>query len=176
VCGGDAPQVCLTRATLLPHLAASSKGNRVPKNGGDAGGGAPRRWAYAGGGGPRRWGSGIRRWGFAVVRGRSMQPTLRDGDRLLVRYGAKPQAGRVVVVRLPDRPALSVKRIGWSDPGGWWIERDNPAEGVDSWQVGPVTSEAVVAVALIRVWPKPRLFTRSRGGRPGGRETPAAPQ
>ena len=33
-------------------------------------------------------------WGLAVVRGRSMQPTLHDGDRLLVRHGAAPRAGR----------------------------------------------------------------------------------
>ena len=36
---------------------------------------------------------GLASWGLAVVRGRSMQPTLRDGDRLLVRHGARA-AGR----------------------------------------------------------------------------------
>jgi phage repressor protein C with HTH and peptisase S24 domain len=111
-----------------------------------------------------------------VVRGRSMQPTLRAGDLLLVHYDATPQPGRIAVVRLPGRSDLSIKRIGWADSGGWFIERDNPAEGVDSWQVGSVQSDAVVAIALLRVWPKPRLLTRSRGDRPGGPETPAAPQ
>ena len=43
-----------------------------------------------------------RRLGFAVVRGRSMQPTLYDGDRLLVVHGGRPRAGGLVVVRLPD--------------------------------------------------------------------------
>jgi hypothetical protein len=95
-----------------------------------------------------------------VVRGRSMDPTLHDGDRLLIRYGAVPRPGRVVVVKLPDRSGLSVKRIGWADSDGWWIERDNPTEGVDSWQTGPVRSDAVVAIALCRVWPRPRLLTR----------------
>jgi hypothetical protein len=113
---------------------------------------------------------------MAVVRGRSMLPTLRDGDRLLVRYGAVPRPGRIAVVQLPGRAGLSVKRIGWADSGGWFIERDNPAEGVDSWQVGSVLSEAVVAVALLRAWPRPRMLTGRRGGRRGGGETPAAPQ
>jgi hypothetical protein len=95
-----------------------------------------------------------------VVRGRSMDPTLHDGDRLLIRYGAAPRPGRVVVVKLPNRPGLSVKRIGWPDSDGWWIERDNPTEGVDSWQTGPVRADAVVAIALCRVWTRPRLLPR----------------
>ena len=126
------------------------------------------------GGGPAR-GSAGRRWGLAVVRGRSMLPTLNDGDRLLVKHGRAPRPGRIAVVRLPERDGLSIKRIGWSDSGGWWIERDNPAEGVDSWQVGPIAPDAVVAVALVRVWPRPRLLTRSRGVPRAGRGTPADP-
>lgn len=98
------------------------------------------------------------RWGFAVVRGRSMEPTLHDGDRLVVHYGGRPRPGRVVVVRLPGRADLSVKRIGWRDADGWWVERDNPREGVDSWQVGAVDSDHVLAVALVRLWPRPRLL------------------
>ena len=117
-----------------------------------------------------------RRWGIAVVRGRSMQPTLADGDRLLIRYGASPQPGRIAIVQLPERSGLSVKRIGWADSGGWWIERDNAAEGVDSWQVGPVAADAVEAVALLRIWPKPRMLNRLRGDRPGGPETPVGQQ
>ena len=75
--------------------------------------------------------------GRVVVRGRSMEPTLRDGDHLLVRWGGTPRPGRLVVVRWPDRP-LSVKRAGLLAEDGWWVERDNPLEGVDSWQAGPV--------------------------------------
>lgn len=95
------------------------------------------------------------RLGVAVVRGRSMLPTLRDGDRLLVVHGATPRIGRLAVVRLPDG-VLAVKRIGRREPGGWWIERDNPAEGVDSWTVGAVPDTDVVARVLGRLWPRPR--------------------
>ena len=102
---------------------------------------------------------GGRRIGRVIVRGRSMRPTLRDGDHLLVLWGARPRPGRLVVVRLPDRP-LSVKRAAVLADDGWWVERDNPSEGVDSWQVGAVPPGDVLAVVLLRLWP---LRRGSRG-------------
>ena len=95
------------------------------------------------------------RVGLAVVRGRSMLPTLRDGDRLLVLHGARPRLGSPAVVRLPGG-VLGVKRVTRREPDGWWVERDNPEEGVDSWSVGAVPDSAVVARVLLRVWPRPR--------------------
>ena len=97
-------------------------------------------------------GGGRRRVGRVVVRGRSMQPTLRDGDQLLVLYGGAPRVGRLALVRLPGAP-LSVKRVAFRDESGWWVERDNPREGVDSWQVGAVPEGDVVATVLLRYWP-----------------------
>ena len=98
------------------------------------------------------------RIGIAVVEGRSMLPTLAPGDRLLVRYGARPVAGRVAVVRLPDRP-LAVKRLGVRDGDGWWVERDSPTEGVDSWLLGrAVPDEDVLGVVVARLWPRPRTL------------------
>ena len=88
-----------------------------------------------------------------------MEPTLYDGDHLVVGYGWTPRVGRLAVVRLPDGP-LSVKRLAFRDGSGWWVERDNPAEGVDSWQVGAVRDHDVVATVLFRSWPlrrRPRL-------------------
>ena len=99
--------------------------------------------------GMRTW---LATWGFAVVRGRSMLPTLRDGDRLLVRHGAVPRDGRLVVVRLPDG-VVAVKRATGRRDGGWWVERDNPAEGVDSWLVGAIPDADVVAVVRARLRP-----------------------
>lgn len=98
------------------------------------------------------------RFGIAVVRGRSMQPTLRPGDRLLVRYGGTPAAGRIAVVRLPDG-VVAVKRLDLLADDGWWVSRDNPREGVDSWCAGRAVDE-VLAVALCRVWPRPRPLAR----------------
>jgi phage repressor protein C with HTH and peptisase S24 domain len=96
-----------------------------------------------------------KRLGVAVVRGRSMLPTLRDGDRLLVLHGAAPRLGRLAVVRLPEG-VVAVKRATRREPGGWWVERDSQVEGVDSWSVGAIPDEDVVAVVLGRLWPRPR--------------------
>jgi hypothetical protein len=93
-----------------------------------------------------------------------MQPTLSDGDLLLVRWGGPPRAGRLAVVRLPPGPdgprPLAVKRLTRRTRGGWWAERDNPAEGVDSWQVGAIDDVDVVAVVLGRLWPRPGIVRR----------------
>jgi hypothetical protein len=112
------------------------------------------------------------RWGLAVVHGRSMLPTLVEGDRLLVRHGARPRPGRPVVVRLPDG-VLAVKRAAFRDGTGWWVERDNPHEGADSWQVGAIPDADVVAVVVLRLWPRPSSLSgrsRTSRGRPRRRQ------
>ena len=87
------------------------------------------------------------------IRGRSMEPTLSDGDVVLVRCGVPPSAGRLVLVRLPGGRPLAVKRALHHDQDGWWVERDNPAVGVDSWSVGAIAEDDIVAQVVRRVWP-----------------------
>jgi hypothetical protein len=89
-----------------------------------------------------------------------MQPTLFDGDRLLVIHAGRPRVGRLVVVRFPDG-VVAVKRATRREPGRWWVERDNPTEGVDSWTVGAIPDTDVLAVVVLRLWPE-----RWRPGRP----------
>ncbi|NLT56360.1 MAG: peptidase S24 [Actinomycetales bacterium] len=84
-----------------------------------------------------------------------MLPTLRDGDLLLVRWGARPRTGDLVVVRLPGGRPIAVKRLVHREPEGWWVERDNPAEGTDSWQVGAVGEGDLLGVVTVRLWPRP---------------------
>jgi phage repressor protein C with HTH and peptisase S24 domain len=97
-----------------------------------------------------------------------MLPTLREGDRLLVRYGARVRPGALVVARFPDG-TLSVKRVQEqrrtrSGGAGWWLVSDNPDEGVDSRHRGPVAEDQVLGVVRVRVWPSPRVGRRlSRG-------------
>jgi hypothetical protein len=92
-----------------------------------------------------------------------MLPTLREGDRLLVQYGAEPRPGALVLARFADG-TLTVKRAaarrtpGKGEPA-WWLVSDNPEEGVDSRHRGAVPENDVVAVVRARVWP-PRLFRR----------------
>ncbi|HVV75255.1 MAG TPA: S24/S26 family peptidase [Mycobacteriales bacterium] len=95
----------------------------------------------------------------ALVRGPSMVPTLRDGDRVLVRMGSGPASvGRVVLVELPDRP-LSVKRVVAVVPGGSVrVEGDNSYGSTDSRSLGPIAEEAVKGVVLARLWPHPKIL------------------
>ena len=100
------------------------------------------------------------RIGIAIVRGRSMTPTLRDGDRLLIAHGAGPRPGRLAVVRFGDG-VVAVKRLDHDSEQGWWVSRDNPREGRDSWSAGAVPPAGVLAIVLARVWPRPGLLRGS---------------
>jgi SOS-response transcriptional repressor LexA len=100
-----------------------------------------------------------------------MLPTLADGDVLLVRGGRRParraRRGRLAVVRLPGRP-VAVKRLGVRDAQGWWVERDNPREGVDSWQLGsPVPDADVLGLVVLRAWPPPFRLPPGPASPPG---------
>ncbi len=107
---------------------------------------------------------GLLPYGFAIVRGRSMEPTLRDGDRVLVRHGAPARAGDVVVARFVDG-TVAVKRAverraTRTGEAAWWLLSDNPAEGIDSRHRGPVPDADVVALVRLRVWPRPGALRR----------------
>ena len=98
----------------------------------------------------------VRRFGVVVVRGRSMLPSLRPGDRLLVAYDRLPKAGDLVVVRLPGGRPVAIKRATHRESEGWWVERDNPDEGLDSWALGAIADQDVLAVVRCRIWPSGR--------------------
>lgn len=109
------------------------------------------------------------RIGLARVSGRSMEPALREGDRLLVLHGARPRPGRLVVAQLPPGPAgprpMGVKRATHrrvvDGDVRWWLASDNPGAGTDSRTFGPVRAGAVVAVVLARL-PRRRRWASHR--------------
>jgi nickel-type superoxide dismutase maturation protease len=95
-------------------------------------------------------------WVLARVTGPSMAPTVRHGDRLLVRRlppGAAVPPGTVVLARFPARPELLVvKRVRRAVEGGVWVEGDSSVVADDSRAFG--TAVAVGRV-LLRLWPRP---------------------
>ena len=115
---------------------------------------------------PERWADALPRLGMAIVRGRSMTPTLRDGDRLLVRYGGTPRPGRLAVVRFADG-VVAVKRLDHEAAEGWWVVRDNAVEGRDSWSGGAIPRDGVLAVVVARLWPRPGKLPGSPAGGEG---------
>jgi nickel-type superoxide dismutase maturation protease len=105
-------------------------------------------------------------WVSARVTGPSMSPTVRHGDRLLVRRlrpGAAVRAGDVVLARFPSRPELLVvKRVRAAVPGGHWVEGDSPLVTDDSRAFGVAV---VVGRVVARIWPRPgRLAAAPRAG------------
>ena len=93
---------------------------------------------------------------MARVTGPSMSPTVRHGDRLLVRRvrsAAAVRPGDVVLARFPARPELLVvKRVRRAVLGGHWIEGDNRFVEDDSRAFGPAV---VVGRVVGRLWPRP---------------------
>jgi hypothetical protein len=112
----------------------------------------------------------LRKLGIALVHGRSMEPALHEGDRLLVLYGARPRRGKLALVRLPNDAAgaprpLAVKRLSRPDPeggDGWWVERENPREGLDSWAIGAIPAAGIRARVLLRLPERLRLPNPAR--------------
>jgi len=85
-----------------------------------------------------------------------MSPTVRHGDRLLVRRvrsAGQVRPGDVVLARFPARPELLVvKRVRRAVPGGHWVEGDNSLVTDDSRTFGPAV---VVGRVVARLRPRP---------------------
>lgn len=95
-------------------------------------------------------------WVLARVSGPSMSPTVRHGDRLLVRR-VRPGAvavGDVVLARFPARPGLLVvKRVHrLLGDGAVDVRGDNPLVADDSRAYGPAVA---VGRVLVRLRPRP---------------------
>lgn len=122
--------------------------------------------------------------GIVTVRGRSMEPTLHTGDRMLVLRGAPPRLGQLAIVRLPPQESgqprpLAIKRVTRRDPDDpqrYWVESDNhSAAGVaDSWThgIGSLARDQIRALVLFRIPVLPGRGLLRRGRRAGhqGRE------
>ena len=89
-----------------------------------------------------------------VVEGRSMEPTLAPGDRLLVARTRVLHTGDVVAVRDPrDQRRVLVKRIGAVLEEGVVLHGDNPGSSTDSRSFGPVPPSAVLGRVVQRYAP-----------------------
>lgn len=84
-----------------------------------------------------------------------MQPTLKPGDRVLVRrlgQKAAPSLGSVVVTWHPQRSELRlIKRLSRVNSTGLWLMGDNPAESTDSRQLGSVPTNLLIGEVVGRL-------------------------
>jgi signal peptidase I len=134
-----------------------------------------------------------RRLVLVTVRGQSMVPAYRDGERVLVRRAATCQRGDVVVFRMPDDRGLGelnwlVKRVAAiagervpdefrraiTDPvvpAGQLVVRGDSQRSLDSRQLGCVPTADMLGVVISPVradpaHPRPRPHLRHQRGEP----------
>ena len=92
----------------------------------------------------------------AVV-GRSMEPTVVAGDRLIVVRVRRPRRGAIVALRDPRHSGrLLVKRVLSRGPDGVVVEGDRRWASTDSRAFGPVAPGAVVGRVVYRYAPPTR--------------------
>ena len=113
----------------------------------------------------------------AIVRGDSMEPTLREGDVVLVFARITPRTGDVVVVERPERMGFEmVKRVAGSPgevvhilpdgsrlphpvplrEGEWFVIGDALEGSTDSRAFGPVTRKSIRGVVRLVLSPRDR--------------------
>ena len=94
------------------------------------------------------------------VVGRSMEPTLSEGQFVLVDEGRTPEVGQLALARHPEQPdLLVVKRVAArTGDGRFELTSDAPGHGTDSRTWGPLGPERVVGtVTLLLDRPSTRL-------------------
>lgn len=103
------------------------------------------------------------------VVGPSMEPALRDGDRVLVNRTAfwlrPPRIGEIVLARLPSVPGgVAIKRVAAARSAAvsgtagrrYLLLGDNAGMSTDSRHLGAASRSALLGIAWYRYWPPER--------------------
>ncbi len=88
-----------------------------------------------------------------VCEGKSMNPTLRDGEMVLVDRAAKIEVGDIVVAKHPiEQTSEVVKRIERiTERGHYFLVGDNLEDSNDSRHFGAVTREYIKGKVVARL-------------------------
>lgn len=92
-------------------------------------------------------------WRIIRVRGRSMVPTLEDGEHVLLkRYGRfrRPRTGDVTCIRRGDEPML-IKRLGTCDEHGRFGLSGDGAASAPAIDLGYASEREILGHALLRL-------------------------
>ena len=94
-----------------------------------------------------------------AVAGRSMEPTVREGDWLLARRtSGTPSVGDLVIAPDPREPArLVVKRVRSIAGDRVAVEGDRAEASTDSREYGPIAASSIVGQPLLRYAPLRRF-------------------
>ncbi len=87
------------------------------------------------------------------VRDKSMEPSFRDGDYVVVvpYVSGAPSAGDVIVLRHPRTGLLILKRIAAVKDNEYYVKGDNEKASEDSRAFGPVKKDSVAGRVLFCV-------------------------
>jgi nickel-type superoxide dismutase maturation protease len=98
---------------------------------------------------------------FAISRyevsGPSMEPTLLNGDRLLVVKFPWPPIGKIIIVRDARSSDDMVKRLRFRRRAKVWVQGDNDKYSTDSRQLGWLPRDSVIGWAVYRYYPPERV-------------------
>ena len=88
-----------------------------------------------------------------ICEGKSMNPTLRDGEVVLVDREAKIEVGDIVVAKHPlEQTSEVVKRVERiNERGHYFLVGDNPDDSIDSRHYGAVTREYIKGKVVARL-------------------------
>ncbi len=88
-----------------------------------------------------------------ICEGRSMNPTLKDGEVVLVDRSAEIAVGDIVVAKHPiEQNSEIVKRIEQiNERGHYFLTGDNPQDSNDSRHFGAVTREYIRGKVVARL-------------------------
>ena len=92
---------------------------------------------------------------LAMVSGHSMDPTLNDGDFLIV-YAKEPTDQDIVILTTEGKESKAeyiVKRYyeEKSDETGYWVEGDNKNNSLDSRKLGTFNKDNLFGVAIFDI-------------------------
>lgn len=82
------------------------------------------------------------------VRGGSMEPFLKGGDRLFASNFSKPKKGDVVIIRRGSKEI--VKRVGHVKGDLFYVLGDNPGNSEDSRDFGFISRKEIIGKVLFK--------------------------
>ncbi len=96
------------------------------------------------------------RFPFFKVSDRSMEPTVKSGDYVLVSklsyIMGKPKVHDIVILKHPSKNIFLIKRISKINGKWYFVTGDNAPVSTDSRTFGPVNQESIVGkvISVIR--------------------------